>query len=87
MARLAAAIATLSLGLALCPMPWLFVGLGLSLVALTAGWTTFHTTSAPGCTRLLGVGAAALALLAFALAGMRVVLSIAAAARLERMLG
>jgi hypothetical protein len=87
MARLAAAIATLSLGLALCPMPWLFVGLGLSLVALTAGWTTFQTLGAPGGARLLGAGAAALAGVALGLAALRVILSIAATVRLERMLG
>jgi hypothetical protein len=86
MARLAAAIALLSLGLTLLPMPWLFAGLGLSILAITAGWSAYRRRDAPGAARLFGAGAVAVAALAVVLAVLRVALSLAAAVRLERML-
>ncbi len=83
---LTAALALGSLGLVLCPMPWLWLGLGLGILAVTTGWTTYRHAGLPGWRRLVGVTSSAVALLAVALATTRVVLSIAAVARLERML-
>lgn len=85
MARLAMAIALLSLGLILCPMPWVFLGLGAGLFAVTAGWLTFRERALPAVARLFGAGATAVAGLAVTLGAVRVALSIAAARRLAEL--
>jgi hypothetical protein len=87
MASLAPAIALLSLGLTLCPMPFLFFGLGLGILGITLGWTIYRRVTAPGPARLFGAGAVTISLFAVLLAATRITLSIVAAARLERMLG
>ncbi|MEZ4363212.1 MAG: hypothetical protein R3B48_23760 [Kofleriaceae bacterium] len=87
MARLAAALALLAMGLTLAPMPWLFVGLGVAILAITAGLTLYRRAGAPGAARLLGAGAVTVALFALLLSTARIAVSLAAAARLERLLG
>jgi hypothetical protein len=78
--------AGLALGLVLCAMPWLWLGLGLGLFSATAGFTTYRRRDWAGTVRLFGAAATAVALLAVALAGVRVALSFAATLRLEQML-
>jgi hypothetical protein len=80
------ALAALALGLVLCAMPWLWLGLGLGILAVTAGWTTYRHPGLTGGVRLAGAAASSVALLAVLLATTRVALSLAAVARLERML-
>ena len=81
------AIALLSLGLILCPMPWMFLGLGTGVFAITAGWLTFRERALPGAARLFGAGATAVALTAVTLGVVRLGLSIAAARRISELLG
>ncbi|HRC58028.1 MAG: hypothetical protein IPI49_05395 [Myxococcales bacterium] len=85
MARLAVVIASLSLGLILCPMPWMFLGLGAGIFAMFAGWLTFRERALSGAARLFGAGAASVGLLAVTLGSVRLGLSIAAAARLAEL--
>lgn len=87
MARLAMALGLLSLGLILCPMPWMFLGMGAGIFAITAGWLTFRARTLPGPARLWGAGAAAVAALAVTLATARLGVSIAAARHLAELVG
>jgi hypothetical protein len=87
MAKPAMAIALLSLGLIMCPMPWMFLGLGAGIFAMTAGWLTFRARALTGNARLFGAGASAVAALAVLVGTTRLVVSIAAARRIAELVG
>jgi len=87
MSRLALLLAfgaTLAAGL---PSPGLYCALGLGIAAIGTGWLAYAQRSAPGARRLAGAAAIMVGAIGVLLGTARVVMTLVAIDRIDRMLG
>jgi hypothetical protein len=87
MSRVALVLACAGLVAAGLPSPGLYLALGLGIAASGCGWLAYSQRTAPGGRRLAGAAAMTVGALGFALGGVRVVMTLVAIDRIERMLG
>lgn len=87
MSRLALTLAFAAVVAAGVPAPGLYLALGLGIAAIGAGWLGYRERSAPGARRLAGAAAITVGALGLLLGSARVVMTLVAIDRIERMLG
>ena len=87
MSRLALTLACAALVAAALPAPGLYLAIGLGIAAIGAGWLGYRQTAAPGARRLAGAAAITVGALGLLLGSARVVMTLVAIDRIERMLG
>jgi hypothetical protein len=87
MAPLALTLACAALVAAALPAPGLYVAIALGIVAVGSGWLGYSERSAPGARRLMGAAAITVGTLGALLGSARVVMTVVAIDRIERMLG
>ncbi|MCW5804705.1 MAG: hypothetical protein KIT31_20200 [Deltaproteobacteria bacterium] len=86
MQKLALGLGVMAVVAAAFAAPGQFVALGCGIAAVGAGLVAYRRRGEPGGRRLAGAGAMMLGGVGLALGGVRVVLTIATIAHLERML-
>ena len=87
MSRLALVLAfgaTLAAGL---PYPGLYLAVGLGIGAIGCGWAAFARRGTPGWDRIAAAAAITVGAIGFVLGAVRVVITLAAIDRIDRMLG
>jgi hypothetical protein len=87
MARLALTLACAALVAAALPAPGLYLAISLGIAAIGSGWLGYRERSAPGARRLLAAAAITVGVLGLLLGSARVVMTLVAIDRIERMLG
>jgi len=87
MARLALTLAVVALVSAALPSPGLFVAIGLGIGAIGCGYLGYEQRAAPGARRLAAATAIAVGAIGCVLGALRVVMTLVAIDRIDRMLG
>jgi hypothetical protein len=87
MARLALTLALGAIVAAALPSPGLYLAIGLGIAAIGCGWLGYSQRSAPGARRLVGAAAITVGAIGFLLGSARVVMTLVAIERIDRMLG
>jgi hypothetical protein len=87
MSRLALTLALTAMLAAGLPSPGLYLALGLGIAAIGTGWLAYSQRTAAGSRRLAGAAAMAVGALGFLLGSARVVMTLLAIDRIDRMLG
>jgi hypothetical protein len=87
MSRLALTLAAAAMAAAGLPSPGLYLAIGLGIAAIGCGWLAYTQKSAPGSRRLAGAAAITVGALGVLLGSARVVMTLVAIDRIDRMLG
>jgi hypothetical protein len=87
MSRLALTLALTAMLAAGLPSPGLYLALGLGIAAIGTGWLAYSQRTAAGSRRLAGAAAMAVGALGVLLGSARVVMTLLAIDRIDRMLG
>jgi hypothetical protein len=87
MSRLALSLAVAALVSAGLPSPGLFLAIGLGIAAIGCGWLGYTQRSAPGARRLAAAAAITVGVIGVLLGAARVVVTLMAIDRIDRMLG
>ena len=87
MSRLALILAFGAMAAAGLPSPGLFFAIGFGIAAIGLGWLGYSQKSAPGGRRLAGAAAITVGALGLVLGSARVVMTLIAIDRIDRMLG
>ena len=87
MSRLALSLAFGALVAAGLPSPGLFVAIGLGIAAIGCGWLGYTQRPAPGARRLAAAAAITVGAIGVLLGAARVVVTLMAIDRIDRMLG
>jgi hypothetical protein len=87
MSRLALVLAFGAMFAAGLPSPGLFFAIGLGIAAIGCGWLGYTQRPAPGARRLAAAAAITVGVLGLLLGSARVVMTLVAIDRIERMLG
>ena len=87
MSRLALTLAVAAMAAAGLPSPGLYFAIGLGIAAIGSGWLAYTQKSAPGARRLAGAAAITVGALGVLLGSARVVMTLVAIDRIDRMLG
>jgi hypothetical protein len=87
MSRLALTLAFGAMFAAGLPSPGLYLAIGLGLAAIGCGWLGYSQRSAPGTRRLASAAAITVGVLGVVLGSVRVVMTLVAIDRIDRMLG
>ena len=87
MSRLALALALSAMLAAGLPAPGLYLAIGLGFAAIGAGWLGYAQRSAPGSRRLTAAAAITVGGIGALLGSARVVMTLLAIDRIDRMLG
>lgn len=87
MSRLALVLAFAAMAAAGLPSPGLYFAIGLGIAAIGCGWVGYTQMSAPGGRRLASAAAITVGTLGVLLGSARVVMTLVAIDRIDRMLG
>jgi hypothetical protein len=87
MSRLALSLAFGAMVAAGLPSPGLFLAIGLGIAAIGCGWLGYSQKQAPGARRLAAAAAITVGMLGVLLGSARVVMTVVAIDRIDRMLG
>ena len=87
MSRLALILACGAMAAAGLPSPGLFLAIGFGIAAIGLGWLGYSQRSAPGARRLACAAAITVGALGLVLGSARVVMTLIAIDRIDRMLG
>jgi hypothetical protein len=87
MSRVALTLAFAAMLAAGLPSPGLYLAIGLGIAAIGCGWLAFSERSAPGARRIAGAAAITVGVLGVLLGSARVVMTLVAIDRIDRMLG
>jgi hypothetical protein len=87
MSRLALGFAFGAIVAAGLPSPGLFLAIGLGLAAIGCGWLGYTQRAAPGARRLAAAAAITVGVLGVLLGSARVVMTLVAIDRIDRMVG
>jgi hypothetical protein len=87
MSRLALTLAFGAMFAAGLPSPGLYLAIGLGLAAIGCGWLGYSQRSAPGARRLAAAAAITVGVLGVVLGSVRVVMTLVAIDRIDRMIG
>ena len=86
MSRVALTVAFAAMLAAGLPSPGLYLAIGLGIAAIGCGWLAYSERSAPGARRLAGAAAIMVGVLGVLLGSARVVMTLVAIDRIDRML-
>jgi hypothetical protein len=87
MSRLALTLGFAAMVAAGLPSPGLFLAIGLGIAAIGCGWLGYTHRGAPGARRLVAAAAITVGMLGLLLGSARVVMTLVAIDRIDRMLG
>ena len=87
MSRLALALGFSAMLAAGLPSPGLYLAIGLGIAAIGCGWLAYSQRSAPGARRIAAAAAITVGVLGVLLGSARVVMTLVAIDRIDRMLG
>jgi hypothetical protein len=87
MSRLALTLAFGAMLAAGLPSPGLYLAIGLGIAAIGAGWLGYSQRTAPGSRRIAAAAAITVGALGVLLGSARVVMTLVAIDRIDRMLG
>ena len=87
MARLALTLAFSAMVAAGLPSPGLYLAIGLGIAAIGTGWLGYTDRPAPGARRLAAAAAITVGALGVLLGSIRVVMTLVAIDRIDRLLG